>query len=288
MFIFTPKGWRVIGQAPRGISALTRTNLEAKRIVGSVNPESDRAFSCLRVSVFYLSLNAVEFPGAILYIAAAHPNNLRRIGAPAACFRLGMCSRWNATFRGTGCYHEELLGFHRFDTLKFMEVTVFSAKEVLDLAIRLEKNGEAIYRGAVEKLSDPNLSLLLEWMANEEAKHALCFSKMQRRLILEQSAPIADPIAEEMGRKLFDDLMAGQSFSLEDVDFSRIEHVDAMLAAFIEFEKDTILFYQMLEAFVQDPSALRELKQVIAEEERHVKELTTLLHRSPPEVYGSR
>ncbi|MDZ7579729.1 MAG: ferritin family protein [Deltaproteobacteria bacterium] len=165
---------------------------------------------------------------------------------------------------------------------------MFSAKEVLDLAIRLEKNGEAIYRGAVEKLSEPNLSLLLEWMANEEAKHALCFSKMQRRLILEQSAPIVDPIAEEMGRKLFDDLMAGQSFSLEDVDFSRIEHVDAMIATFIEFEKDTILFYQMLEAFVQDPSALRELKQVIAEEERHVKELTTLLHRSPPEVYGSR
>jgi rubrerythrin len=194
----------------------------------------------------------------------------------------------HTTFRGTGCYHEELLGFHRFDTLKIMEVTVFSAKEVLDLAIRLEKNGEAIYRGAVEKLSDPNLSLLLEWMANEEAKHALCFSKMQRRLILEQSAPIVDPIAEEMGRKLFDDLMAGQSFSLEDVDLSRIEHVDAMIATFIEFEKDTILFYQMLEAFVQDPSALRELKQVIAEEERHVKELTTLLHRSPPEVYGSR
>ena len=74
---------------------------------------------------------------------------------------------------------------------------MFSAREVLDIAIRLEKNGETVYRAAIKKLSDPNLSLLLEWMADEEAQHARCFSRMQQKLTLEPP----DPIAEEMGQR---------------------------------------------------------------------------------------
>jgi rubrerythrin len=156
-----------------------------------------------------------------------------------------------------------------------MEVTVFSAREVLDIAIRLEKNGETIYRDAIKKLSDPNLTLLLEWMADEEAQHARCFSRMQQKLTL----VTPDQIAEEMGRELLDNLLAGQSFSLEDVDFSRIDHINTMIETFIEFEKDTILFYQMLETFIQDDSALQKLNEIVAEEERHIEKLKSLMHR---------
>jgi len=156
-----------------------------------------------------------------------------------------------------------------------MEVTVFSAREILDIAIRLEKNGETVYRGAIKKLSDPNLTLLLEWMADEEARHARCFSRMQEKLTLDQP----DPVAEEMGRDLLKNLLAGQSFSLEDVDFSRIDHINTMIATFIEFEKDTILFYRMLETFIQDESALQELNEIVAEEERHIEKLKSLVHR---------
>lgn len=152
---------------------------------------------------------------------------------------------------------------------------MFSAKEILDIAIRLEKNGETLYRGAIKKLSDPNLALLLEWMADEEARHASCFLRMQQKLSLERP----DSMADAMGRDLLDKLLAGQSFSLEDVDFSRIDHINTMIATFIEFEKDTILFYQMLETFIQDDSALRELKEVVAEEERHIEKLKSLVHR---------
>jgi rubrerythrin len=155
---------------------------------------------------------------------------------------------------------------------------VFSANEVLDMAIRLEKNGEAIYRGAAKGLSDTNLSLVLEWMADEEARHATWFSKIQRELVV----PASDPVAEEMGRNLLDNLLAGQSFSLEDVDFSRIDHIDDMIATLIEFEEDTILFYEMLEAFVQDEATLLQLKNIVAEEERHIEKLKTLIHRETP------
>lgn len=158
------------------------------------------------------------------------------------------------------------------------EVMVFSANEILDMAIRLEKNGEAVYRAALEKVRDPDLSLLLEWMADEEVRHARWFSNMRSKLILESP----DPQTEKIGRDMLDNLMAGQSFSLEEVDFSRIDHINAMLATFIEFETDTILFYQMLEAFIQEEPVLAELKKIVAEEERHIEKLKTLRHREAP------
>ena len=146
---------------------------------------------------------------------------------------------------------------------------MFSIKEIFDMAITLEKNGETTYRDAAEKLSDPTLAALLEWMADEEVEHAGWFSRRQR---LAASGP-SNPVADQMGRELFKDLLEGRSFSLDDVNFSRIDHVKQMIETFIEFERDTILFYQMIEAFIQDEQTLQELNAIIAEEERHIEHL---------------
>ena len=150
---------------------------------------------------------------------------------------------------------------------------MFSIKEILDMAIVLEKNGEATYRSAVEKIRDPDLSSLLDWMADEEVKHAEWFSGRQQEIAL----VTLNPVADAMARELFNDLLNGRSFSLDDVDFSGIEHINAMLETFIEFEKDTILFYQMLDSFLQDEQTLLVLKKIIAEEERHVESLQAFI-----------
>ena len=42
---------------------------------------------------------------------------------------------------------------------------MFSIQEILDLAIRLENNGESVYRQAVDEISEPELVSLLQWMA---------------------------------------------------------------------------------------------------------------------------
>jgi rubrerythrin len=150
-----------------------------------------------------------------------------------------------------------------------VETGMFSIKEIFDMAIMLEKNGEATYRSVARNLSDPSLISLLEWIADEEVRHAEWFSNRQKMTALAPSNPVVD----EMGRELFNDLLNGRSFSLDDVDFGRIDHVNAMVDTFIEFEKDTILFYQMLEAFLKDEQPLQELKKIICEEERHVESL---------------
>jgi rubrerythrin len=153
--------------------------------------------------------------------------------------------------------------------LQEREARMFTAKELLDIAVRLERNGDAIYRQAIEKVSNPELASLLEWMADEEVKHAEYFEKMKS----EVTAIPTNAVAEEFGRKLFNEMLGDQSFSLKDVDFTQIDQVNDLIATFIEFEKDTVLFYKMLEAFVEKGKILETLKRIIDEENRHIERL---------------
>ena len=146
---------------------------------------------------------------------------------------------------------------------------MFSANELLDMAIKLENNGEAVYRDAIEKVSKPELISLLNWMADEELKHAGFFSKLKLMLETERE----NPFMEEMSRELFDDLLGDKNFSLKEVDFSSLDSAEELIAIFIEFEKDSVIFYKVLEPFVEDPVARDQLKKIIEEENSHIKHL---------------
>ena len=146
---------------------------------------------------------------------------------------------------------------------------MFSIIEILDMAIAIEKNGEAVYRKALKKISEPELISLLTWMADEEVKHAEWFSELKDDIETEH----ANPFVEEMSRELFNDLLGDESFSHKKLDFSKIEQIDDLIAVFIEFEKDTALFYQILEPFIADEETLENLKKIIAEENNHIAQL---------------
>ena len=152
---------------------------------------------------------------------------------------------------------------------------MFTATELLDMAIKLENNGEAVYRSALAKVKKPELISLLEWMADEEVQHARFFSELKLKLETNQ----VNPFMEEMSRELFDDLLGNQNFSLKEVDFSSIDNTDELIAVFIEFEKDSVIFYKVLEPFVEDPVALQHLKKIIDEEYLHIKQLQKFIGR---------
>jgi rubrerythrin len=143
------------------------------------------------------------------------------------------------------------------------------------MAILLERNGEAVYRRAIKEISKPGLASLLEWMADEEVEHARWFSKMKNAF----ASGFQNPIGEEMSHELFKDLLDKQTFSLQDTDFSQVHRSSDLIAIFIEFEKDTVLFYEMLEPFIEDGDTLEQLKEIIAEENRHIERLQELLER---------
>lgn len=150
---------------------------------------------------------------------------------------------------------------------------MFSVHEILDLALQLEKNGESVYRSAAKKISKPDLISLLNWMADEEVKHINWFSELKKDFEIDS----INPFIEEMSRNVFAGLLGEKSFSHQDVDFSKVDRIDDLIDIFIEFEKDTVLFYETLIPFIEDNDTLKNLKKIIDEENNHIEKLHEFL-----------
>jgi rubrerythrin len=150
---------------------------------------------------------------------------------------------------------------------------MFSIQEILDLAIRLENNGESVYRQAVDEVCEPEFVFLLRWMAEEEVEHARWFSELKHKL----ETHSINSFMTEMSREVFADFLGKKSFSHQEVDFSKIERSSELVAVFIEFEKDTILFYETLKPFIEDNDTRNNLEMIIAEEHKHIAKLHQFL-----------
>ena len=153
---------------------------------------------------------------------------------------------------------------------------MFTIKEILDIAIKIEKNGEAVYRDAIKKTSVSSLDPVLEWMADEEVDHAKWFSDLKEKLETDTESLFV----QEIPPQILKDIIGEQSFSLKEIDFSQVDRVEDLIDIFIQFEKDSILFYEMLQSFIQSEETLSQLNQIIAEEKGHIEKLSEFMKNS--------
>ena len=152
---------------------------------------------------------------------------------------------------------------------------MFTINEILDIAIRLEKNSEAIYRQAADGVSKSDIVDALKWMADEEVKHAQWLDGLRNTATIK----IEDTSLETLNADFLKSIIGGQSFSLDDVDFADIRQVSDLLNVFIESEKDGILFYEMLMPFIREEASRAMLETIISEEKSHIKMLED--HQAP-------
>ena len=150
---------------------------------------------------------------------------------------------------------------------------MFTLQDLLDIAVKMEKNGEAIYRNAAEEAKLPEIASLLTWMADEEANHQKWFERCKR-----EWGTTAKAIPEEEGMlpEILNQMMGNKSLSLDEVSFSEIDSPSRLMAVFKEFETDTLLFYDFLKAFIEDPHALEGLDRIIQEEKNHIQKLEAM------------
>jgi len=146
---------------------------------------------------------------------------------------------------------------------------MFTLGEIIDLAIQIEKNGEKSYRKAQFQTSNVSISSMLKWLADDEAEHEKWFINMKKEI----DEKIEDPRLEEMGKEILTSVLGKQAFSMDDVDFSKIDNITALLELSIEFENDTILFYEMIKDFIDDSKVMAGIDKIIEEENKHVKKL---------------
>ena len=148
---------------------------------------------------------------------------------------------------------------------------MFSLRDVLDMAAKIERNGEQVYRQALARTEDPELAEMLVWMAEQEAQHADYFEEQRLSLVGEEDNILLD----ELGRLMLESIVGNRGFSLEDVDFSQIADVDQLLQVMINFEMDTLEFYRLFHTMIGNERERRQLGRIIADEEAHILKLLT-------------
>lgn len=146
---------------------------------------------------------------------------------------------------------------------------MFSAAEIIDFAVQIEQNGERLCRELAQRNIDPDLASLLEWVAEQEAQHTKWFFDL--RLKIRITGKVSQ--LEKLGKSLLRDVLGDQSFSLRDADFSKIQNIKDLLSLLIEFEQDTVLFYEMIKTAVEDKKTIFLLDKIIAEENQHVAQI---------------
>ena len=157
---------------------------------------------------------------------------------------------------------------------------MFTIIEILDMAIRLETNGEAFYRDAIEKISTASLRSFLQMLADEEVKHREWFEARKAAFQSEKGDPLFTPL----GGGVLEDIIGDQTFSLGETDMSQWSDEQSLFQAAIEFEKDTILFFEMIQSLVDRDEESGELKEIIEEEYRHIN----LLQKYLEEGFGQK
>lgn len=146
---------------------------------------------------------------------------------------------------------------------------MFTIGDIRNIAIQIERNGEETYRNAAKAAKDPEVAKVLNWMADEEGRHAKWFSNLQSSIPLtaEQQE------IEAVGRTLLQDMIKGNNFLLDENELQNAKSVEEVVAKSITFELDTILFYEFLIDFLDDKEAIIQLKTIIEEERNHINQL---------------
>jgi rubrerythrin len=150
----------------------------------------------------------------------------------------------------------------------------FSGRELIDIAIGIERNGAAFYHSLAQSTSNEIAKVVYEYLAGEELKHIQVFQSML--------SSVADYRPPETYTEEYDlylrALVDSRVFTDDQIAYDMAQRVAGDAEAIqiaLGAEKDSILFYSEMREFVRRSD--RELITKIIEEERsHLRQLSEL------------
>jgi len=155
----------------------------------------------------------------------------------------------------------------------------FNADEVFEMGMDVERNGEAYYRKAAEKVDDPEVKDILIFLADEEQKHFQTFRKLRESLPAKATTTVTqDP--EDQEALYLDALVKSRLFNSEK-EAERIAssvkgEVEALKTA-LTFEKDTILFFMHMKEMTREDLGKDKIDMLIEEEHSHVVKISEII-----------
>jgi rubrerythrin len=151
------------------------------------------------------------------------------------------------------------------------EAGVFSAAEMVEIAVQLEQNGQAFYQAAANQTHNDEVKHLLDFLATEEQRHERVFREMlpeekEHRPAQEypgQKSAFVQALLEERllpADEIVARVLPGLKSDAEALDFA------------LGFEKDTILFYYEMRHLL-DAAQGGIMDEIMAQEKMHVERL---------------
>ncbi len=147
--------------------------------------------------------------------------------------------------------------------------------EILELSLKVEREGQAFYKGLSRHLSDPPLKAFVQQMHREEIQHEKLFKvmlgeKRERLYGWEDKKEVHDFIEEHFKNDIFP--------SLEDImqDGSKFENLQKAVDFAVEAEMVSAEFYSLLGDFCENLEAKTVLLLLEKAEREHVKEVLAI------------
>jgi rubrerythrin len=151
--------------------------------------------------------------------------------------------------------------------------------EVLEIAEKMEQNAARFYRRAAGMYDDAKISKLFSELAQWEKRHAEVFAEMKERLsqqswgLGQYGSERPDAARPPTPTAVFPDRadLSGELTGGET-------KADVLRMA-IQKEEDSIAYYTSLKEFVLGDEDVQAVKDILGEEERHVRILTQSLEQ---------
>lgn len=148
------------------------------------------------------------------------------------------------------------------------------AKEVLEIAVRIEKNGTEFYDALVTSTKNDEAKRVFDYMAGQERQHTVDFQRLMEGM--EEYQPVETYGGEHEG---YLEAVAETHMFLEygaGAKLAREAKTDAdALGAAMQFEKDSILLFDLLKELVPQKEKPT-IEGLIAQEREHLARLYSL------------
>ena len=150
---------------------------------------------------------------------------------------------------------------------------ISSGPELIELAIRTEKNGQKFYAEQAEKTRVEGIKSLFNYLSSEEKKHIEDFNNLY-------------DIIKKTGERMFGDYEEFKSYMQSFLDSKFLTNfvseaanikdsadVKQIIDFAIAFEKETLLFYYGIKDYISEQGR-QIIENIVEQEKSHIRKLT--------------
>jgi rubrerythrin len=150
----------------------------------------------------------------------------------------------------------------------------FTLAEIFDIAMNLERNGQEFYEQSLKRVIDKKVKEFLIHLRDQEINHLHTFARLKEAHAADKKP--APKLPPEM-TDLLQTSMTGHLLSWDErPDIDHNTTFAELLDAALEFERDSVLFFQFMRELVELPEEREIIDRIVEEENHHVEQLSRM------------